>query len=378
MTSRAVALHFSAMQLGETLVAAIFIAGALAQVLVVPLVAPLFETLGALKIGLTAAACQIAGLAVMCSFPRPVVLIGGTVVTAIANGMLVPAVFVIAEYGVEEVDRVRVYSSLDTARLAGGFIGPLSGGLLLDYGSIRTALGFEIGAVAVAIIVLASFRSSFSFVPIEFTKSTSLWHRVREVPALLYGSDEARRSLLSVWSAIIFTSIFNVALVFFAIKTLALSGFLYAVLAQAFIVGRIVGARFSSRIQDSVAYLVVVLSGIGMGMSIAVPGLFPSLYVSLVFLFIAGGCNSLQVAALRIVVVKAVPEETKAKALSTMGALNNSAMLVGYFVGGPVVAMLSPTSGVVVSGCGTALMTLVVGGSGLLQQKRCGRFLRTK
>ncbi len=66
MTSLAVALHFSAMQLGDTLVAAIFIAGALAQVLVVPLVAPLFDTLGALKIGLTAAACQIAGLAVMC------------------------------------------------------------------------------------------------------------------------------------------------------------------------------------------------------------------------------------------------------------------------------------------------------------------------
>ena len=95
-----------------------------------------------------------------------------------------------------------------------------------------------------------------------------------------------------------------------------------------------------------------------MGCFIALPGLIPSLWLCIPCFFLGGVCNAVQVAALRIIVVGTVPGEVKPKALSTMGSINSSAMLIGYIVGAPVVSALGPAAALVVSGIGTSVLTI--------------------
>ena len=74
--------------------------------------------------------------------------------------------------------------------------------------------------------------------------------------------------------------------------------------------------------------------------------------------FLGGVCNAIQVAALRIIVVGTVPDEVKPKALSTMGSINSSAMLIGYIIGAPVVSVIGPAAALAVSGIGTSVLTV--------------------
>lgn len=134
---------------------------------------------------------------------------------------------------------------------------------------------------------------------------------------------------------------------------------MYAIVAQCFIVGRIIGARISARLTEANALPTLVKAGAAMGLCIAIPGFVPSLFVCIPFFALAGVCNALQVAALRMVIVDSVRPAIKPKALSTMGTVNNSAMLVGYIVGAPVVASIGPSLALVVAGLGTILFTVL-------------------
>ncbi|MBT0567805.1 hypothetical protein [Williamsia sp. CHRR-6] len=49
-------------------------------------------------------------------------------------------------------------------------------------------------------------------------------------------------------------------------------------------------------------------------------------------------------------------DSARARALSTMGSVNTAAMLCGYLIGAPVVAVLGPAGGLVLAGLGTTTM----------------------
>ena len=188
--------------------------------------------------------------------------------------------------------------------------------------------------------------------------SSNFFHKVLEAPSLLLKNRSSRFAITSIWGAIICTSIFNIALVFYATTTLQVSGTVYAIIAQAFIVGRIFGARFSAHLGAHNAKKALTGAGVALGCFIALPGLIPSLWLCMPCFFLGGVCNALQVAALRIIVVGTVSGKVKPKALSTMGSINSSAMLIGYIVGAPVVSALGPAAALVVSGIGTSVLTI--------------------
>lgn len=377
MTSLAISLHFAALHKGEALVAGILISGALAQVFIVPLLAPVFDRYDARVVAPAVGLLELVTLAVLAAVPHTAVLIAGNVVLSCLSGLSIPAIFVIADSCVPESQQARVFSLLDTARLSGGFAGPIIGGALLSWSTLRMALLIECFAVALSVsIVLYVVLAVLPKVPSQQLDSEgddaksgdasaaaggtgSFWRSLLQAPMLLAASSQARQALLAIWAAIVFTSIFNVALVFFITQSLQASGLMYAIVAQAFIVGRILGARLGGRVRRENALAVVVGAGTVMGLCIALPGLVPSLALSLVCFAAGGVCNAVQVAALRLVVVNAVAPEIKPKALSTMGSVNNSAMLVGYVIAAPVVATAGPTAALVISGLGTAVLTLL-------------------
>ncbi|ATB60958.1 Major facilitator superfamily protein [Corynebacterium pseudotuberculosis] len=365
MTSLAISLHFASRESGEALVSAVLISGACAQVFLSPLLTPFFDRFRPLTVAQTAAFIECVALVLLCFFPEPVFLIAGNVVVATLSGLSIPAYFVIAEECAPSLNQAHVFSLLDTARLSGSFAGPALGGLLLDFGTLSTALAYEAAAVAGSFLVLCmlGFRLRKNFAQINSTntgrKPLKIFRSILEAPALLLTQPHTRQALTSIWAAIIFTSIYNVALVFYATETLQASGLIYAIVAQDFIAGRIFGALISARLTKTNALPTLVKAGAAMGLCIAIPGFVPSLLVCIPFFALAGVCNALQVAALRIVIVNSVRPAIKSKALSTMGTVNNSAMLVGYIVGAPVITSIGPSLALVVAGLGTMLFTVL-------------------
>ncbi|AJI77838.1 arabinose efflux permease family protein [Corynebacterium singulare] len=361
MTSLSISLHFAELNKGELLVASIFISGICAQVFAVPLLTPLFNKFNSYQIAFAALFLDLLGLLSMAAYPEPLVLILGNLFTACLSGLSIPSIFVIADSQVSEGQQAKAFSLLDTARLGGGFLGPPLGGLLLDQRNLQTALFVEACAVGLSLMAFYSFYKSppekALLHPETQESSPSFLQKVLEAPSLLLKDRSARSALTSIWGAIICTSIFNVSLVFYAIKTLHVSGTLYAIIAQAFIVGRIFGARLSARLHSQNAEKVLTGAGFAMGCFIALPGLFPSLWLCIPCFLLGGVCNAAQVAALRIVVVGSVRDEVKPKALSTMGSINSSAMLIGYIIGAPVVSAIGPAAALVVSGLGTSILT---------------------
>ncbi|NMG68482.1 MFS transporter, partial [Azoarcus indigens] len=125
----------------------------------------------------------------------------------------------IVDSQVSEGRQAKAFSLLDTARLGGGFLGPLLGGLLLDQRNVQTALFVEACAVAVSLLVFfilyksTSQDNSAQLRPKE--SSPSFFQKIVEAPSLLLKNRSSRSALTSIWGAIICTSIFNIALVFY-------------------------------------------------------------------------------------------------------------------------------------------------------------------
>ncbi|TNM00571.1 MFS transporter [Corynebacterium tapiri] len=361
MTHIAITLHFAGLGRGEALVAAVLVSGVCAQVFVAPVLAPLFDIFHVRHVIAGSLTLEAATLVILALFPQPAVLIAGNLVAAVLSGLSIPALFTLAEDGRAEEDQAKVFSMLDTARLVGSFVGPAIGGVLLDAASIRLALLIESSALIIALLTIAAAARGHQQTTSRITQrpAQSFLAKIIEAPRLLLGTSVVREAMTSIWAAIIFTSMYNVALVFYATQTLNVSGLGFALIAQAFIVGRIAGAAASSRLTNDNALPALLVSGVVMGLGIGIPGILPSLWVCIPLFFIAGASNGVQVAALRLVVVNSVPADIKPKALSTMGSVNNSAMLVGYVVGAPVVAALGPATTLAVAGAGTVAMTII-------------------
>lgn len=360
MTSVAISLHFAANDGGAALISAILVSSACAQIFIAPLLAPLFDRYSARSIAIAATICEVVLLGIILVVPIAPVLIGVSLLSSALAGLSIPALFTIADEYSDEKNQAETFSMLDTARLVGSFAGPALGGLLLDIWSLRTAISVEIAANLVALVVILALRHANP--PLEGedeSKPQSVLARVLEAPALLLRNEQSRAALMSIWAAIIFTSVFSVALVFYAVDVLEAGGLGYAFLMQAFVVGRILGARRSRTIAPPRALAVLTVCGIIMGISIALTGILHNLVVAIACFFIAGICNALQVAALRLVITSAVPAELQPKALSSMDSVNTSAMLVGYIIGAPIVTAVGPALALVISGSGTALLTVL-------------------
>ena len=363
MTSIAISLNFATRPNGEALVATVLVTGACAQVFVSPLLTPFFDRANPFTVAKLGTIFECLTLIFLCGFPSTLTLIAGNIVIATLSGITIPAYYAIADSSLDASDQARAFSYLDTARLCGSFVGPILGGGFLDIASLRTVFALEALAVGSSIIVVQRLqRQDWPLVPSTSphtlkAEAPSPLHSIVEAPKILLNNPRSRQALTSIWAAIIFTSIFNVALVFFATQSLNTSGFLYAVVAQCFVVGRILGARFSARLTKANALATLIKSGIGMGICISIPGFVPALFLCIPLFALAGMFNGLQVSALRIVVVSAVDPKIKPKALVTMGTINNSAMLVGYIVGAPTVSAAGPNAALIIAGLGTALFT---------------------
>lgn len=368
MTSVAVTLHLAQQSFGISAVTVVLVLNAVAGIVIAPVLAPLFDRYALrylLLVGLISDACV---LGIMAATPQPMLLVLGSFLSACAAGVIVPAIFQLASSTSTSAE-ARVFANLDTARMVGAMVGPLLSGVILEAVSFRAVLVCEILAILfMLLVVFCSAEAKNNPGEQEQQEQASYLARIRQAPALLFRNVQARAALQSLWGAIIFTAMYNTAIVFYAVDVLGVSGIGYAVLLQAFIAGRLLGTRLAARV-DKRALAVLILSGVGMGCCFLFVGLFHLLWLALGMLLLAGLCNALQVGALRILVMFAVPEHIRPKAMSTMSSVNTSAMLIGYVVSAPLLGAIGASPTLIVAGVGTAAVTVVSYVSVCVQQK---------
>ncbi|GAB20081.1 putative drug resistance transporter [Gordonia effusa NBRC 100432] len=353
-TSTAVAVVVAKSGYGSWAIAAILLIGALPSLVLAPLAAPLLDGRRLGRLVMTAGLAEAIALALTAIHPNVGLLIAMAGVIAVVSTLSAPALLTLAQRSSEHTT-ARSFARMDTARIAGMFLGPAIGGALVQWSSISVVLLVD-AACAITLALVAAWVPEA--IEQGMSKPASWWTKVREAPALLWSDVRVRGAMMGLCAAIVFTSVYSVAEALYALHTLSLPPLGYAVLGQCFIAGRLAGSRVAARITSDQAPRILVYAGLAMGVALAIPGLVPNPWLAGIFFAVAGIANAVQVAAIRLVIVDAVPEATQPRALSTMGSVNTAAMLCGFMLGAPVVAALSPPSGLILAGVGTALMVL--------------------
>lgn len=362
MTGVAVAVYLAQSGSGAAAVSGLLLASAFANILIVPFLAPSFDRFNPKHVAVFASIVDVFSLCLIIAIPSLPVLIFSTLLSATCAGMIGPAlyhIFASTYAGVDEGKEAKAYSHLDTARLLGGISGPALGGYLVQASGLRSAVSFEVATVILMGISLLLFAPNVRQADAGEVAGMGFISKVAQAPALLLRNRESRNAIQTIWAAIIFTSIFNVALVFFAVDTLHLGGVAYAFFVQSFMIGRLLGAKSASFLSYGRASIALAASGVLMGASLLLVGLLKSFYIAIALLFLAGICNAVQVASLRLVVSHSVPVDVRPKAFSSMGSLNSLAMLIGYFIGAPIMEWVGPANSFVISGLGTVVLTSI-------------------
>ncbi|MBO9624868.1 MAG: MFS transporter [Microbacterium sp.] len=326
------------------------------QIVLAPLAAPLLDRVGPRRVVIASTAAQAALLLTAAAFPIMPVLIGVVAAKSAVSALDGAAFMLLAERAsrAEGSDTAaRAFARLDTARLIGSLLGPALGGVVMHL--IGVSWVFMIDAVAVGACGIAVFftpRGDFG----TSTAPTTWWQRVREAPALLFQNPTTRVALAGLSTAIVFTSFYAVAEVLYALDVLELDPLGYGVLSLCFVIGRLVGAQAGGRVTVQAAPRLLLAATCVMGMGLLLPGVWHSVIAAGAGFAIAGLANATQVAAIRLIVIGAVPDDLRGRSLSTMASVNQTAGVLGTAAAAPVVAGLGPAGTLVLAGAGTLLV----------------------
>ncbi|MGO3362363.1 MAG: MFS transporter [Corynebacterium sp.] len=367
-TAVAVSLTLAASGWGTWVLSAVLIAGVLPSVVVAPALAPLLDTRHLPRLASVLLATEALFLLVGATCPTPPVLVGMVFLTGLCSCLSSPALLALSPAR-DEVLGARPFARMDTARTTGMFVGPILGGLLHDMTTVGVVILLEALAVILSagIVLLVTFRVAgpgrVNSGPNDASNNTSSpaktwWARIAEVPSLILRDLALRTSLLVLSIGIIFTAVFSVAEVLLATQVLGLSGLGYALIIQAFVVGRILGSRLGSHIAPTNAGVWLTGGGALMGAGLILAGLVHHVVPVGFGFLMAGVANALQVAAIRARFAATLPPRLMPKALSSLVSVNSVAMVVGMILAAPLIDVVGPATALIVGGACTAVVSL--------------------
>lgn len=348
---------------GPLLVTMLVIASLVPSILVGPAVAHLVDRYDAavvLKIGLFARALLVFALSFSTDTTVMLLLfLAASTVSVLENPSmltLAPAV------KPDDMEASKVYARLALFRNLGAIAGPVAAGAFIAAGSVQLALIVDAtsSVVLAAAIHLAKLRS----IP-EQPESQS------PGPARSGGASGISRLLrsgggvgASVWMlavAILFTAALPVAQAQFLLKDLAMNPTLYGAVLASYAAGRLGASILSSWVTlPTRATAQLTAACLLMGAALALAALVPIVPVVFGLFFLAGAANTLQVLAIRTIVHDATSPTQLGSTFASLGAVNNSATLVGVIIGGSIAGIASGTTSLLIAGTGTFAGVLII------------------
>jgi MFS family permease len=304
---------------------------------------------------LGAAAASIAMLFALGTLP---VLLFLLVVLGSAAAVTSPAMSALLPRLTGERLATRGYSALATARSMGTLVGLGLGGVLAAGPGIRAALLVD----AASFLVLAGALQAIRVERDPRRETGARPHKGSARDSALAGLRRLAAdrvlliSLVGLCFAVLLAVLVNVADVYFVTQVLHAGGLAYGVIAAAWAIGMVAGARLAGRLNsDRRLALGLFGCGVGMGAVLLIPAAFPTVTVTVIAWLIGGACNAAQNVAIQGLVRARVPDALRGRAFAGMNSAIVTANVLGTFVGGPATATLGPRLVFVTAGLGTMI-----------------------
>lgn len=348
---------------GPLLVTLLIVASLLPGILIGPAVSHLMDRFDAgtvLKTGLLARAL----LVLILSFTTDTVLVlvlflGASAVSVMEN----PAILTLAPaVKPEDMETLKVYARLALFRNLGAIAGPVAAGVFIAAGSVQLALILDAvsSLILAAVVHIARLRSSAGIDQGPDPAPGATRTGRNGVGRLLQSDVGASAWMLAL--AILFTAALPVAQAQFLLKDLAIGPALYGTVLATYAAGRLGASLLSSLVTvPARATTLLTAACLLMGAALASAALVPVVPVVVVSFFLAGAANTQQVLSIRTIVHDATPQARLGTTFTALGAVNNTATLIGVIAGGAIVGIVSGTTGLLFAGAGTIAAVLAVG-----------------
>jgi MFS family permease len=252
-----------------------------------------------------------------------------------ANAFAMPAEFALLPAVAGEGDLVGANGRVEFARYAGSIAGPLAGGLLAAAGGATGALLAD-GATFLALAgVAAALRVQWAQHP------TAGRERMREGVAFLARDVELAPVVGVVVLSLLLMTATPAAALFFAQDDLGTGASGYGVLMAVWGAGMALGAlavapRFRVGAMACAAVAAVAAQGVG----IAVPALWPMVWLALAGYLFGGIAHGTKNVLARTLIHHRAPERLRGRAFAAFNGLRNGAELVALTLGGVAIGAL--------------------------------------
>ena len=236
-----------------------------------------------------------------------------------------------------------------------GVLGAATGGALVEWLGVSTALAVDAGSFLVAALVLAGARE----LPGGAVEREHFLERWRAGFAFAWRSPLLRVLLVGEALALVLFTLIVPIEVLYARETLDASAFGYGVLLSSWGAGLTLGSLAYLRLKErSPAALLIastlLIAAAYLGMSAA-----RELWIACALSIVGGFGNGIQWVALVTAVQEATPADLQARVVGLLESVASAATGVGFVIGGVLVAATEPPTAFLVSGAGLLGLLLV-------------------
>jgi len=279
-----------------------------------------------------AAAALCAGLAAASGLALVLVLV---TLMGCLNAVAMPAEFTLLPLVAGERGIARANGHVEFARYSGFILGPAAGGLLAAAGGTTFALLANAGTFLVLAAVAAAIRVQWA------PHAHAARERMRDGIDFLARDRELAPVVGIVFVSLLLMTATPAAALFFADEDLGMGGAGYGVLMAVWGAGMAIGAlavapRFSRGALAAGAVAAVAAQGMG----IAVPALWPMVWLAIAGYLFGGVAHGTKNVLARTLIHHRAPERLRGRAFAAFNGLRNGAELVALTLGGIAISAL--------------------------------------
>ena len=279
-----------------------------------------------------AAAALCAGLAAADGLALILVLVA---LMGCLNAVAMPAEFTLLPHVAGERNLARANGQVEFARYAGFIAGPAAGGLLAAAGGTTFALLANGATFLVLAAIAAAIRVDWA------PHAHAARERMREGIDFLARDRELAPVVGIVFVSLLLMTATPAAALFFADEDLGLGGAGYGILMAVWGAGMAIGAlavapRFGRGVMAVVAVAAVAAQGAG----IAVPALWPMVWLDIAGYLFGGISHGTKNVLARTLIHHRAPAPLRGRAFAAFNGLRNGAELVALTLGGLAISEL--------------------------------------
>ncbi|RQW83834.1 MFS transporter, partial [Micromonospora globispora] len=359
LAATALALALQASGAGGLAVSGLLLAATLPLVVLAPLTGRLADRMDSRTLLVTVGAAQ-SGLCLLLAYvAHPLAIVALVGLLACGLAVTQPCLAALLPAMVRRDDLPRASAVHQTAVSVGALGGPVLAGLLVGQFGTRVPLLLNAAsylALVAAGLLLRTRRGGRRTVAASDTQAAPVpvW-RLRRDPLML---------AMVVTTAAVITAIggINVIEVFFIRETLDASAAVYGLVGAAWMAGMLPGswlaARLAGRLSEDGGLVYGVLATLGgCALMVVLAAFVPSAGFLVPLWLVGGAANGGDNVFANVLTARRVPEAVRARAYAVNGAAVQGGSMVGYLIGGALLAVLPPRP--LIAGLGMAGLLMV-------------------